>query len=67
MSSVLFEVKDTIGVITLNRPDKYNAFNRDMALNLQKKLDDCTKKDIRCVYITGQGKAFSCGCVKWCG
>ena len=61
MSSVLFEIKDTIGVITLNRPDKYNAFNRDMALNLQKKLADCTKKDIRCVYITGQGKAFCSG------
>ena len=61
MSSVLFEVKESIGVITLNRPEKYNAFNREMALTLQQKLDECKKPHVRCVYITGQGKAFSSG------
>ena len=62
MASVLFEVKDNIAYITLNRPDKYNAFNREMALLLQDKLNECRKDDsIRCVYITGAGKAFSSG------
>jgi 2-(1,2-epoxy-1,2-dihydrophenyl)acetyl-CoA isomerase len=61
MSSVLFEIKDAIGFITLNRPDKLNAFNREMALLLQEKLDECKSKDVRCVYITGAGKAFSAG------
>src|SRR5688572_29708913 len=61
MSSILFELKDSIGYITLNRPDKLNSFNREMALLLQEKLDACKAKDVRCVYITGMGKAFSAG------
>lgn len=62
MSSVLFEIKDSIGFITLNRPDKFNSFNREMALQLQGKLDECASlHEIRCVYITGAGKAFSAG------
>ena len=61
MSSILFEIKDSIGFITLNRPDKLNSFNREMALMLQQKLDECQSKEIRCVYITGAGKAFSAG------
>lgn len=61
MPSVLFEVKNTIALITLNRPDKYNAFNRQMALLMQEKLEECKSKEIRCVYITGAGKAFSSG------
>src|SRR5215216_6607711 len=62
MSSILFEVKESIAVITFNRPDKYNAFNREMALEFQEKLDECkTNKTIRAVYITGEGKAFSSG------
>jgi len=62
MSSILFEIKDSIGFITLNRPDKLNSFNREMALLLQSILQECTSlKEIRCVYITGNGKAFSAG------
>jgi 2-(1,2-epoxy-1,2-dihydrophenyl)acetyl-CoA isomerase len=61
MSSVLFEIKDSIGFITLNRPDKLNAFNREMSLLLQQKLDECKGNEVRCVYITGAGKGFSAG------
>ena len=61
MSSILFELKDSIAFITLNRPDKLNSFNRDMALQLQKRLDECKEKEVRSVYITGAGKAFSAG------
>jgi len=61
MPSILFEIKDSIACITLNRPEKYNAFNREMALLMQEKLEECKNKNIRCVYITGAGKAFSSG------
>lgn len=62
MISILFDIKDSIGYITLNRPEKFNAFNREMALSLQEKLDECEKNiSIRCVVITGNGKAFSAG------
>lgn len=62
MSSILFEIINNVGVITLNRPEKFNAFNREMALMLQETLDLCEKnKNIRAVYITGSGKAFCAG------
>lgn len=62
MSSILFERSGATAVITLNRPEKFNAFNREMALLMQQKLDECRKDaSIRCVLITGSGKAFSAG------
>jgi len=62
MSSILFEIKDSVAYITLNRPDKFNSFNREMALLLQNRLDECASlHEIRCVYITGAGKAFCAG------
>jgi len=58
----LFEVQKGIAFITLNRPEKLNAFNREMALLLQQKLDECsTTPEIRCVYITGSNKGFCAG------
>lgn len=62
MPTVLFEVKNNIGFITLNRPEKLNSFNREMSLLLLEVLDECnTLKDVRCVYLTGSGKGFSAG------
>ena len=62
MPSVLFEVKNSIAFVSLNRPEKYNAFNRDMSKTLQEILDQCDESNqIRCVYLTGSGKAFSSG------
>lgn len=62
MSSILFEIKNNIAFITLNRPEKFNSFNREMALLLQATLDECASlHEVRCVYITGAGKAFSAG------
>jgi len=61
MPSILFEISDSVAFITFNRPDKYNAFNREMALLLQEKLAACAAPDVRCVYLTGAGKAFSAG------
>ncbi|MFM2337785.1 MAG: hypothetical protein RL115_978 [Bacteroidota bacterium] len=61
MPSILFEIKDAIAFITLNRPDKFNSFNREMALMLQEKLEFCKDDAIRAVFITGSGKAFSAG------
>ena len=62
MSSILFEIKQQIAYITLNRPEKFNSFNREMALLMQAKLDEAASlQGVRCVYITGSGKAFCAG------
>jgi 2-(1,2-epoxy-1,2-dihydrophenyl)acetyl-CoA isomerase len=62
MSFIHYEKKDAIAFITLNRPEKFNSFCREMALALQDALDDAANDDtIRCVYLTGSGKAFCAG------
>ncbi|MEO8088293.1 MAG: enoyl-CoA hydratase-related protein [Bacteroidota bacterium] len=55
-------VENNVMKIRLNRPDKFNSFNREMALQLQLVLDEAAAdKNIRAVYITGEGKAFCAG------
>ena len=62
MSTVLLYKENGVGYITLNRPDKYNSYNREMALALQGYLDDCEADDeVRCIYLTGAGKGFCSG------
>lgn len=49
-------------VVTLNRPDKFNSFNREMALQLQDVLDKAAADDgVRAILLTGSGKAFCAG------
>lgn len=62
MASIEYVLENNIAFITLNRPDKLNAFNREMALLLQKVLAECeTNQSVRCIYITGAGKGFCAG------
>ncbi len=60
--SILIEVKNNVAYIKLNRPAKFNSFNREMALLLQKTLDDCIRnEEVRALVLTGEGKAFCAG------
>ncbi len=62
MNTILFNKENGVGYITLNRPDKYNSYNREMALSLQACLDECESDDeVRCIFITGAGKGFCSG------
>jgi 2-(1,2-epoxy-1,2-dihydrophenyl)acetyl-CoA isomerase len=62
MSFILVEKNHSIAKITLNRPEKFNSFCREMALDLQNALDDANDDNtIRCIYITAIGKAFCAG------
>jgi 2-(1,2-epoxy-1,2-dihydrophenyl)acetyl-CoA isomerase len=59
---VIFEIRDGIAFITLNRPARMNALNMEMALELQQCLDESARQEeVRVVYLTGAGKAFSAG------
>lgn len=62
MSVLDSTVSDHILTIRLNRPEVFNSFNREMALALQADLEQATDdKDVRCIILTGKGKAFSAG------
>lgn len=59
---VISRLENEILSITLNRPDKLNSFIEPMADELQLALEDAEENDaIRCVLITGKGKAFCAG------
>lgn len=60
--TILFEVREGAGHITLNRPDKYNAFTRQLHQELQDALKAAERdRAVRAVVITGAGKAFCSG------
>jgi 2-(1,2-epoxy-1,2-dihydrophenyl)acetyl-CoA isomerase len=62
MNFITSELKNNVLLITLNRPDKFNSFNRDMALELQNELDHAERNDaVRSIVLTGTGKAFCAG------
>jgi enoyl-CoA hydratase/carnithine racemase len=62
MSTILYEVSDGIATITLNRPERMNAFTSEMRDDL---IDAFNKTDaddaVRAVIVTGSGKAFCAG------
>jgi len=59
---IKYELIDGVGKITLNRPEKYHSFVREMALKLQNTLDKCNvDKQVRAILITATGKAFCAG------
>ena len=61
-NSIELKTENQIAFITLNRPDVFNSFNREMAFLMQSTLDICAKDDnIRAIVITGNGKAFCAG------
>lgn len=62
MSNIKFNIQNGVGIITLNRPDKFNSFVRQMAFDLQARLDECSSnKEVRAIFLTGEGKAFCAG------
>ena len=60
--TILVETADGIATITLNRPDKLNAMNRQMMLEVQRTLKTLESDDAVGVFVfTGAGRAFSAG------
>ena len=61
-STVIVEHENYVGTITLNRPEQFNTFSSEMAIELNQaliQLDNETK--VRVVVVKGAGKAFSTG------
>ena len=61
-STILYEVEDNVLTLTLNRPDKLNAFTRDMMHELINAFDKADEDDnVRAIIITGAGRGFCAG------
>ena len=60
--TITYDVADKICTITLNRPDRLNAFTTQMMVDLIKALDDADNDDnVRAVVVTGAGRGFCAG------
>ncbi len=62
MSHLLYDKHEHIATITLNQPEKRNAYSPEMAVKLTQYLRECDRDpDVRVVIITGAGDAFCVG------
>jgi enoyl-CoA hydratase/carnithine racemase len=60
--TILYAVDDGIATITLNRPDKLNAFTAQMMVDMIKAFDETDGDDkVKAVIVTGAGRAFCAG------
>lgn len=61
-TTLKYEIEDGLLILTLNRPEKLNAFNVEMADELERAFDQADKDDnVRAVIVTGEGRAFCAG------
>src|SRR5579872_3467403 len=59
---VLYEVKNRIATITLNRPDRLNAYTDRMAQSIRLAIADAAKDTtVRVIVLTGAGRGFCAG------
>ena len=60
--NIVYQVKNGVAILRLNRPESLNSFTVAMHLEVQRvMLDVCTNKQIRCLLITGEGRGFCAG------
>src|SRR5260370_23775140 len=59
---VLYEVKERIATVTLNRPDRLNAFNAEMGTGLRQAMEAAARDAAgRVIILTGPGRGFCAG------
>ena len=59
---VLFDVEDGVALLTLNRPDRLNAWTPEMQTRYFDLLEECTARpDVRAIVLTGAGRGFCAG------
>ena len=62
MESVLYKIEDGVAIVTLNRPERYNAVNEDIIDGLNNAFDKASEDDnIKCMVINGSGRGCCAG------
>ncbi|HEV2826779.1 MAG TPA: enoyl-CoA hydratase-related protein [Pyrinomonadaceae bacterium] len=59
--NILVEMREAVGVITLNRPATLNALTSEVAREFKAAVDEVRQQGTRAVLITGAGRAFCAG------
>jgi methylglutaconyl-CoA hydratase len=62
MNTVEYEVRDRIGFITLNRPEKRNALNEELIRSLSQAFDKAAKDNsVKVIVLKANGESFCSG------
>lgn len=62
LEDILFEQQGSVAVITLNRPDKLNAWTAAMERSIRTAMGACARDDsVRAIVVTGAGRGFCAG------
>ena len=60
--SIIYEVKEGVGLITLNRPDRLNAWNHEIETELREVMSEASiDGNVKAVVLTGAGRGFCAG------
>src|ERR1043166_778904 len=59
--TIQLEMRDAVGVITLNRPESLNALNTEVGQEFQSAVAEVQQRSARAVVVTGAGRGFSAG------
>jgi len=66
MENILLEIKDRVGIITLNRPEKRNALSTEMIVELKQAfLQYEASKEVKLILVKASGKVFCSGADLW--
>lgn len=61
-SAVLYDVRDGVGVITFNRPQRLNSWGPDIAAGFYAAIDQAeADPEVRAILVTGTGRGFCAG------
>ena len=59
---VLIDASDGVALMTLNRPDRLNAWNAELQVRYFDLLEECARReDVRAIVVTGAGRGFCAG------
>ena len=62
MEAVLYKIENGVAIVTLNRPERYNAVNQDIIEGLNDAFNKVKNdKNVRCIVINGSGRGFCAG------
>lgn len=62
MTAVLYDVRDAVGLITLNRPERLNSWGPDIAAGFYAAVDQAEADPaVRAIVVTGSGRGFCAG------
>jgi 2-(1,2-epoxy-1,2-dihydrophenyl)acetyl-CoA isomerase len=59
--TIQLEMRDSVCLLTLNRPDRLNALTVEVAKDFKAAIDEAIERGARAIVLTGAGRAFSAG------